>query len=483
MEMWHYDGYSLAEQLRAKESDPISLLEHYRSRIESLNPTLNAVVCWNDAAHSDAAASKSRLERGQARSLLDGVPILVKDNLVVRDMPTTWGSELYKNWVSKHDEIPIERLRSAGAVIVGKTNVPEFTIEGYTDNNIFGLTPNPWDLNVTPGGSSGGSVAAVAAGMIPLSVGTDGGGSVRRPAAYTNLVGLKTSIGRIPRGGGLPQLLLDMEVIGPLTRTVRDQALLFDVLCGHDLRDHRSLQFPPPRGVAKLSEPLDKLRILAVERFGDAPLDPCISLSFKQMVNLVSMLGHRVTEDTLPLDIDYLNKHWTTIGDIGLGLLCQREPKMRELASPKYVKWADSAATGADLLKIIEIITDLRNQASQLFSEIDLIMTPTCAAMPWSTEIPFPESIDGQPVGPRGSAIYTGWVNAIGNPAVSVPSSMQGQTLPIGTQFVGPFGNDELLLQIASQIETVQNWTGEWPRCASEIASAPKSSCNNIFDE
>lgn len=465
-QLWQYDAFSLAEELRDGRVTPVELLEHFLARIQKLNQPLNAVVCLNDKAFADARASTGRLAADKPRSRIDGLPILIKDNLIVRDMPATWGSKLYESRANRHDEIPVEKLRQAGAIIVGKTNLPEFTVEGYTDNKLFGVTPNPWDLSVTPGGSSGGSVAAVAAGLIPMSIGTDGGGSIRRPAAYTNLVGLKTTIGRIPRGGGLPQLLLDMEVVGPITRSVRDQALLFDVLARPDARDYRSLRFSGANSLSELFTAPAALRILAVERFGDAPLDPVISASFQQVAGLMTSMGHHVETGELPIDIRAVNEHWASIGNISLGLLLQREPRMRRLASRKYVEWGDTPYDASHLLRITEIISDLRNQAAQAFEKVDIIMTPTCAAMPWSTAIPFPTEIDHQPIGPRGSAVYTGWVNACGHPAISVPGPMSEQSMPIGTQFVGNFGRDELLLRLAQQIENEQSWLGQWPQIA-----------------
>jgi aspartyl-tRNA(Asn)/glutamyl-tRNA(Gln) amidotransferase subunit A len=464
--LWQQDACSLADGLAAGTLTAVEILDHFLGRIKALNPTLNAVVHLKADAHADAQASAQRHASGTSLSRIDGLPILIKDNLVVRDMPATWGSRLYADRVCTDDEIPVEKLRRAGAIIVGKTNVPEFTVEGYTDNELFGLTPNPWDLSVTPGGSSGGSVAAVAAGMIPLSIGTDGGGSVRRPAAYAGLVGLKPTIGRIPRGGGLPQLLLDMEVIGPITRSVRDQAMLFDVLAQPDIRDHRSLAFPAARSLENLDDTPQGLRILAVETFGDAPLDPIIRQSFRDMVGLLKSMGHRVETGALPLDIQGVTDNWTTIGDIGLGLLLQREPQMRTLASAKYVEWASKPYAATHLLEVTEMITKLRNEAAGIFQSLDLIMTPSCAAMPWSTDLPFPPEIDSQPVGPRGSAVYTGWVNACGHPAISVPGARCDQFLPVGIQFVGNSGDDELLLRLARQIESEQGWLDIWPEIA-----------------
>ncbi|MDX1607207.1 MAG: amidase, partial [Candidatus Competibacterales bacterium] len=394
------------------------------------------------------------------------LPLLVKDNLVVGGLPATWGSPLYADFVPAEDEIPVARLRAAGAVILGKTNVPEFTLEGYTDNPLFGVTPNPWNPALTPGGSSGGSVAAVAAGMVPWAIGTDGGGSIRRPAAYTGLVGLKPSIGRIARGGGLPQLLLDMEVVGPITRTVRDQALMLEVLAGSDRRDYRSRGLAPLPPAEQLLSTPDRLRILAVERFADAPLDPDIAESFRKTLAHLEDCGHHVTEGPLPLDIDPITEAWGAIGQIGLARLLDAQPGMAELATAKYVEWARTPHTAAELLEILDRIDALRNQATAAFETIDLIMTPSCAAMPWSTQIPFPPEIDGQRVGPRGSAVYTGWVNACGLPSISLPGPPAPSGLPIGMQYVAPFGREDRLLRLGSQLQSILGWYEIWPELA-----------------
>ena len=219
-------------------------------------------------------------------------------------------------------------------------------------------------------------------------------------ARCTNLVGLKTTLGRVPRGGGLPQLLLDMEVVGPLTRSVRDQALLFDVLAQPDHRDYRSLQFIPGDASRELAKPPGSLRVLAVEEIGNAPLDPDILKSFRQMVDLLTTLGHEVRPGPLPLDTREIDESWASIGRIGLARLLEPEPGMRDLASHKYVEWAQTHYDAPHLLRVIESISALRNRAAQVFQGLDIIMTPTCAAMPWSTEIPFPPEIDGRPVGP-----------------------------------------------------------------------------------
>ncbi|SEL22021.1 amidase [Pacificibacter marinus] len=465
-EIWQNDIWALSAMLASSETTAQDLLTQYRSRINDLNGAVNAVVYLNPQALDEAKESDLRRAQGRALGPLDGIPMLIKDNLNATGMPTTWGSPLFADYIPESDEIPIERLRQAGVVFMGKTNVPEFTVEGVTENPIFGVTRNPWDTTKIPGGSSGGSVAAVALGLSPCSVGTDGGGSVRRPASYTNLVGMKTSIGRVPRGNGLPQLLLDMETVGPITRSVRDQAMLLDALSGPDRRDHRSMRFGAPSFCATLDEAPKNLRILAVEIIDNAPVDPEITRSFRAMTDTLASLGHDVSFGPLPVDVRPLYERWTTIADIGLALLLQRNPDMAKTASPKYVDWAHKSYHAPHLLEIIEIIDTLRNQAAMAFDSVDIIMTPSSAAMPWSTEMPFPTHINGGPSGPRGSAVFSGWVNAIGHPAISIPGQHGVSGMPIGVQFTSDFGQDAMLLSLAQQIEQSTPWQTNWPSLA-----------------
>ncbi len=219
--LWRLDATDLASAFASGAATPVEAVEAAFARIRALDPRLNAMVALSPTAREEAAQSVARWRRGEAKSALDGVPIVVKDNLVVSGMPAAFGGRLYSQ-VAERDEMPIRRLREAGAIVVGKSNCPEFALEGYTANAAFGTTGNPYDPSLTPGGSSGGSVAAVAAGYVPIAIGTDGGGSLRRPAAYTGLLGFKPGVGTVQRDDALPQLLLDYEVVGAFARTVRD---------------------------------------------------------------------------------------------------------------------------------------------------------------------------------------------------------------------------------------------------------------------
>lgn len=422
------------------------LVQRCLATIQVADGELNAFCAISAEAMREAEAADKRRAEGRALSAVDGLPVAIKDNLVAAGLPCTWGSRLFADFVPNEDELPVARLRAAGAVIIGKTNVPEFTLEGYTGNTLHGVTRNPWDRKLTPGGSSGGSVAAVACGMVPASIGTDGGGSIRRPAGYTGLVGLKPSIGRVARGGGLPQLLLDFEVVGPIARSVRDIRLLMSVLAGCDSRDHRSRQVPDISNRAG-----GPLSILFVPRIGDAPVDPIIDRAVALAVRAFAELGHVVEEGALPFDTTPLNSFWPNVGKWGLAALRAANDRFDEDASPAYVEMArEGAAIDAALLyRGLEQIEALRDQASRAFEDVDLILTPTAAAMPWSAEQPFPDTIAGQSVGPRGHAVFTGWVNAIGHPAIALPAPVESNGLPIGFQLIAGHGCDDLLLDVA----------------------------------
>ena len=442
----------LVEDLREQRISARALLDHYLERIEALNPKLNAFVFVDGLAVHAADKSDALLKAGRPRSPLEGIPVAVKDNMWVRRCPAVWGSPLFAGHIADADELPVARLRSKGAVFLGKTNVPEFAMRGYTANPVHGVTRNPWNLARTPGGSSGGAVAAVAAGLAPLALATDGGGSIRRPAAHTGLVGLKPTVGRIRRGGGFPKLTFDCEVVGPIGRTVEDTRLMFDALA----------QGP------RLREAPRRANILFVERFDDAPVAPEIVESCREAASRLAALGHNVVADTLPFSIDQVMFAWQASSSIGLSLLARREPNFFDVTSSDFAEQAQAGQnlSSADYAEHIETLLAFRTKVAQAFDKIDIIMTPATAAQPWPAEELYPGVIDGQLVGPRGHAIFTGWVNACGSPAVAVPARPDALGMPIGFQLVGPNGSDELLLQIADAYEHAHPFADRWPALA-----------------
>lgn len=460
--IWELDATGLVAAYRSGEADPVTAVRELRDRIRRIDPVLNTFVALNEQAEDEAANSARRLRAGAPRGPLEGVPLAVKDNLVVAGIPAAWGSRVFADKLCAEDELPIRRLREAGAIVLGKTNTPEFAVEGYTANALFGVTRNPWNPELTPGGSSGGSVAAVAAGLAPAAIGTDGGGSIRRPAAYTGLFGLKPTTGRVARSGGLPQVLLDFEVVGPLTRSARDLRLIYAALAGPDRVDPRS------RGVPGAQTRDRPLRILYVETFGDAPCDPAIRGSVGAAADRLATLGHSVERGALPFSLDALNAFWGKVAQVGLARMREVVPGMAEKARPQYLAMADEGekVSAREFVAGLECVQALRSDVSRAFADWDVIMTPACAAQPWAADVSYPETIDGQPVGPRGHAIYTGWVNACGHPAVAVPGDPAPDGMPIGFQLVGDLGAEDLLLDLAEAHEVTVGGKTVWPDVA-----------------
>ena len=275
-------------------------------------------------------------------------------------------------------------------------------------------------------------------------------------------------MGRVPRYPSLPNMLLDFEVIGPIARTVDDVALLLSVISGPDRRDRSSLGVMPARA-AKAS---DALRILYVERFGDAPLDREVASSVREAVAVFESFGCRVERGALPLDLARINDFWSRFGAVGVAHVMQQHPGRERDLGPRFQAMLAEGrdVPAADYLAFIEAVQRLRRESVALFESFDLVITPSAAALPWPAETPFPDRIDDQPVGPRGHAVYTGWVNVCALPGVNVPCAPSRSGLPIGLQLVGDFGADDSVLDVARRFEAAQPWSQRWPALASEVA-------------
>jgi aspartyl-tRNA(Asn)/glutamyl-tRNA(Gln) amidotransferase subunit A len=443
----------------ARRFTPLDVIESVLERIDAVNPLVNALVTSDvDGAWRAGAESTRRHEQGKPLSGIDGVPISVKDNIAVAGMRSTWGSRLFSNYIPEIDELPIARLREAGGIILGKTNCPEFTLQGYTDNILFGPTRNPWNLALTPGGSSGGAVAAVAAGLGPIAIGTDGGGSIRRPASHTGLIGLKPSRGRVPRAGGFPAILFDFETIGPIGRSVADIQLVMDILTPPDPRDPASTAY---RDRPFHSEVFKQMRILFVPQFGDAPVDPEIADAVGKAAHRLFSIGHHVEVGLPPFDVSLIDKAWPVITQGGLAWLSSLYSRFPLEASKQMqeVAMRGSSLSAADYVSALSSLRTVENQLSLAFETYDLIMTPSAAALPWKADEAFPSEIAGQSVGPRGHAVFTAFVNLAGCAAINLPCGHSRSGLPIGLQFVSRPGGDGLLMGIAFQCEAAGLWT------------------------
>lgn len=435
------------DDVRSRRTTSMDLTRLCLERIEALNPQINAFVALDPSALDQAADSDRRLARGEARSPIEGVPVAIKDNMLVRGLPATWGDRLFDAFMPEEDELPIRRLRAAGAVILGKTNTPPIASAGITDNDLFGPTRNPWDLSLTPGGSSGGSAAAVAAGLVPLGLGTDGGGSTRRPAAHTGIWGFKPSIGLIARGGGFPAILGDLEVVGPMARNLADLHALTSALAGPDPGDPSSRFLPAiPRSPVA---PKGRLRIAVIEQIEEEPVDPSIRRLFWQAVERLGAAGHDLAPRQLPAPIATFNDAFTGMSRIGLALVARQYPRFREVSAlaMRDVARQGEAMDGGAAMAVHEEIRRLRGLAGAWFTGFDLLLMPATAAQPWPIGQNHPPLIDGRPVGPRGHAIFTSWVNVIGHPSLAVPIGLDTTGLPVGMQIIGAFGADALVLE------------------------------------
>lgn len=459
---------ALSARIERKEISPVEVFDYFYARYERLNRHVNAIVALDaEAARADARAAETRALSGARLSALDGIPCTVKDNIFVRGYAATWGSRLYESFRPERDDIAIERLRAAGAVLFGKTNTPEFALNQYTDNLVFGLTRNPWALDLTPGGSSGGAVAALALGIAPLAVGTDAGGSIRRPASYAGVVGFRPSTGRIPRAYGFPPLGNDFQVIGPAARSVGDTYLLLQTLAGPDVRDRLSQAFSPlPRNLGDI--PAQRLRIRSVSAIGEAPVDPQVRKSVQLAAETLRRLGHSVEEGPAPYAPERIDRIWATLSAAGLARVLEKHKDWEGQVHPASKATAERGATidARQYVNALDDVAALRLELGEFFESVDVLLTPTSAALPWPTDRPYPGTIDGRETGPRGPALFATFVNAGGLPGVSIPGEPASNGVPIGLQLVGRFGDDARLLALAAQYEEEKPWIERWPELA-----------------
>lgn len=429
---------------------PSSVLDAIAGRLAEVNPALNAFACVDlPGARAAAAASTQRWQAGTPLGPLDGITLTIKDNIPVANLPCAWGSRLFRGHVPSRDELPVARLRAQGAIILGKTNVAEFTIGQTTVSTAaFGTTRNPWDPALTTGASSGGAAAAVASGIGAAALATDGGGSIRRPASHCGLVGLKPSLGRVARRDGLPVILHECEVIGPIARSVDSAARLLQAISGPDPLDRASLAFPPLAEMPDLRA-VGRQKILYIPRLAAYPVDDAVAAACAQAARNLAALGHEVEVGEAPFDVGLFDAHWPTISDAGLAWLL-RDSDWRGQISELHAGMVERGL-GLSALDYVDALAAFRTLQAQLgraMQTYDLLMTPTAGALPWPAE----------EQGPPHNRVFTGFVNAAGLPALSLPGDPSLEGLPIGFQLVGRYGNDWGLLAVGRQFEQAHPW-------------------------
>src|ERR687890_1746452 len=446
----------LAALVRMREVSARELMDAHLDRIERLDPALNAIVTLDaEGSRAAADAADARLAAGEAVGPLHGLPVAHKDTHATGGMRTTWGSPLHANTVPARDELVVARLKAAGAIPVGKTNVPEFAAGSHTFNPVFGVTHNPYRHGLSAGGSSGGAAAALAAGLVPIAEGSDFGGSLRNPAAFCNVVGLRPTPGRVPTwpaAMGWSQL----SVQGPMGRTVADVALVLSAVAGPDRRVPISLGDPGAPFAAPLPERLDGLRVAwAPDLGGQVRVDPAITAALSRSVAVFEELGATVEADCPDLsgadDVFGTLRAW--LFDATFSDLARQHPdRLKE-----SIRWNASLGaglTGADIARAEMAHTALYERVVAFFDRYDVLLAPTTQVLPFPVEREYPTEIDGQPL-----EDYLAWMRSCtlitptGCPALSVPGGFTPDGLPVGLQVVAAPRADRRVLEVGHAFE------------------------------
>lgn len=456
----------LTERLRARKASPVELMEAVLARIEETNPDLNAIVARYDAEQLQRAAraAEERIMRGSARPL-EGIPLGVKDLEDAEGLVNSHGSLPFKGNIAARDTTQVERLRAAGAIVVGKTNAPEFGYTAITKNLVYGVTRSPWNLERTPGGSSGGSAAALAAGVLPLVTASDGGGSIRIPASFTGAVGLKTSFGRIPRGPFEHWEFIDTSVAGPLTKTVEDAALFLDQVVGPSAYDPNSLPHPGISYLDAVRGPAPAgLRIGYSPDLGYAVVQSDVAAAVDDAAKVFERLGHHL----VPIQggPPQLGFDWAMLGNFDLAArLYTHIPGHEQEFGRTFIAgvkmgWEMRPETFG---KTAYLRARLNDWCAALFERVDVLVTPTVPYDPPPAGGPFPKETEGRQQVLTGPGSFTIPFNLSGHPAATVRVGLSRARLPIGMQIVGPRHRDDLVLQVARAFERERPWHPQWP--------------------
>jgi aspartyl-tRNA(Asn)/glutamyl-tRNA(Gln) amidotransferase subunit A len=464
IELCYMPALELAAAIKARQVSPVEVVEAVLARIERLNPKLNAYcTLTTEAARTAAQEAESAVMRRDALGALHGVPVSIKDLVATKGVRTTYGSKLYEHFIPDEDAPVVERLKQAGAIILGKTNTPEFGHKGVTDNPVFGLSRNPWSLDHTPGGSSGGGAAAVAAGMGPLAVGTDGGGSIRIPCSCCGIYGLKATLGRVPAAptfGGLDTL----SHTGPMTRTVRDAALMLMAIVGADPRDPGSLPHDGADFLADIERGIKGLRVGWTPDWGYAALDPQVRQITEAAAKRFVELGCRV-EEANPEFSDPDRAYGILSSATTAARLAEQFDEWRDRFDRSLVPQIEYGRRWAavDFVQAANLRRTLNDAFRKFFSYYDLLLTPTLAAPPLPVGVDDYRQIGGRNVGARGWIAFTFPLNLTGLPAATVPCGWTPEGLPVGLQIIGPRLAEALVLRASAAFEALAPWVDKRP--------------------
>jgi aspartyl-tRNA(Asn)/glutamyl-tRNA(Gln) amidotransferase subunit A len=469
----------LRAQLDARRVSARELTDAALARAEALEPALHAFVGLRpERARAEAAEADARLSRGEPRSPLDGIPVAIKDNMVQAGEPTTCASRILRGFVSPYNATVVSKLQRAGAVIIGRTNLDEFAMGSSTENSAYGPSRNPWDLARTPGGSSGGSAAAVAAGIVPLALGSDTGGSIRQPAACTGVAGMKPTYGRVSRYG-LVAFASSLDQIGTFARSAADSAAALEVLCGHDPQDSTALPEPVPEYTKQLSGEISGLVIgLPREYLVEEGVDPAVLRCVREAIAELERCGAKTREVSLP-HTKYAIATYYLIATAEASSNLARYDGVRyghRAANAKDVgdmyRRTRSEGFGAEVKRRIllgtyvlsagyydayyrkaqQVRTLLRHDFEQAFAGCDVIATPTAPEVAFCLG-----EKTSDPLRMYLSDVYTVSANLAGIPGLSIPCGF-AHGLPVGLQLLGKPLDEATLLRSADSYQRHTDW-------------------------
>jgi amidase len=467
-DLCYSEAFALSAMIRNKKISPVELVDSYLDRICEVNPQINAFCTLAaDVAVEAAKDKENELSAGRVPGPLHGLPVAIKDVTLTKGIRTTFGSTLYKDYVPDIDSLVVERLKEAGAIIIGKTNTPEFAAGGATYNDLFGPTSTPWNSKYNSGGSSGGSAAAVAAGLCALAGGNDLGGSLRIPASFCGIVGLRPSPGRVP---GYPNELNwdTMSLEGPMARSVADLALMLDVLSGPDRRSPVAL-LPKENSFFKSVKNREKrtFKVAWSDNLNLTPVDEEVLAITRASIDILRDLGWTVVEETP--DFSGLQKTAAVLRGVRYGALYQdklNDPEFLEKVNPNIISNTRQglALSASEIAGAEKHRSQLWQQMLEFYSRYDLIVTPTVPVKPFLANTAYPTEINGKPM-----ESYIDWImltyafSVTGLPAISLPCGWTKGGFPVGLQMAGkPAGERELLIAAASY-EEVNPWLHKRP--------------------
>jgi aspartyl-tRNA(Asn)/glutamyl-tRNA(Gln) amidotransferase subunit A len=462
-ELCFLSALELGAAYRARTLKPSEVTEAALRQIERVNPAVNAFVTVTaNVAREAAQESDRRFAEGRVAGLLDGIPVGIKDLSPTAGIRTTRGSRVYASDVPAEDAPIVERLKRGGAVILGKTNTPEFGWKSPTDNLLFGPTRNPWNLERTAAGSSGGSAAAVACGMGPIATGGDGGGSIRQPASFCGVFGIKPTFGLVPMFP--PSVAGSFVSEGPLSRTVRDSAIMLDVIAGPDARDIFSAPGPNIDYLTTCDGGIAGLRVAWSPDLGYAAVDPAVREITERAAHRFTELGAHV-EEAAPGWPDPFELFHTLFYSLVGGTADDLLPEWQGQIDPGLERIRDAGrnVTAFDIARAQKIRNELQLTAASFLERYDLLLTPTMTLPPFPIGTDFPPEVGGRPVTGMQWTAFTFPFNMTGNPAASVPAGWTEDGLPIGLQVVGRRWQDDVVLRACAAFEAIQPWVNRRP--------------------